>query len=75
MALRINEAIERNKILTGKKASKKELSKLLKGKSEISNYISFSRLVTGKAKNVNEEFVRALCDKLGCDPNFLFDYD
>ena len=72
---RITEAIERFEKMYGFKPRKKELSQLVKGKSLDSRYITFSRLVNGHAKLPYFDLVVGLCEKLECDPNFLFGWD
>ncbi len=73
--LKLKEAIKQHEQLTGVKVSQHELCELVEGKSKSSRYVTLSRLVTGKAKNISPDVVIKLCEKLKCDPNYLFGWN
>lgn len=71
--LRISEALKAYADRTGEKMTQNDLAaKIYPEATEQSGAINISRLSTGKAKTVNIETVKIICEITGVTPDFLF---
>lgn len=72
--LRINEAIARAKD-AGRVTTKKEIAaRIFPGRPETTQQINFNNMCNGHRQRIDPDHIVALCDILGCDPNYLFNY-
>lgn len=72
MRIRIEEALLRAKD-SGKKVFKKEMAaRLFPGVPDRSQQVNFSRLVSGRSKTIQPEWVPIICEMCGCSADFLF---
>ena len=73
--LRISEALKAYSDRTGERMTQNDLAaKIYPDASPQSRAINLSRLSTGKAKTVNLETIKIICNLTGVSPNFLFGY-
>jgi hypothetical protein len=72
--IKLIEAMGFHAAKTGEQITRIELAeKLWPNSPKRSQYINISRLASGKAKRVDIDHVRIICDTLDVDANFLFD--
>lgn len=70
--LRINEAIARAES-NGKKVFKKDLAARIWANSKPeTQMVNMTNLATGVTKKVNPEWIKIICEELGCTADFLF---